>query len=164
MNKKSRFLFSFFLVCLVFMSFSLVLAQTEWDVCEISAYGLAVNFDDFSSSTSNQDRYEFTVANPPEGSNITNTIFVMDSSSGQNYTINLEEGQRVLVNYQTWNPSVNFQTPADDPDYLVILYDGGVEQVAINSVDVPEFAPFLIAPMFIVATLMAIIYSRKRTK
>lgn len=164
MNKKSRFFFSFLLIVLVFMSFSLVLAQTEWDICEISAYALAVNFDDYTTSTSNQDRYEFTVANPPAGSDITNTIFVMDSSTGQNYTVNLEEGQRVYVNYQSWNPSVNTQTPAENPEYLIILYDGGVLEVQINRVDVPEFSPILIAPMFIAATLMAIIYNKKRIK
>lgn len=161
-NKKTRFLFSTFLIGLAFMSFSIVLAPTEWDTCIISAYTVAASFDDYSTSTSNQDRFEFTVANPPEGSNITNTLFVMDSGSGENYTINLEEGQRIYVNYQTWNPSVNTQTPAEDSDYLNILYDGGVLEVQINRVDVPEFSPILIAPMFVIATLLAIIYRRRQ--
>ena len=152
-----------FLLVMALMTFPLTLGQTQWDNCKISAYGLSVNFEDYSSSTSNQQRYEFTVANPPEGSNIINTIEVMDDSSGQNYTINLQEGQRVYVNYQNWGPSVNTQTPADDQDYLIILYEGGVEEVQINRVDIPEFPIALIVPLFMTATLLALVYRRKRS-
>jgi hypothetical protein len=159
-NKTNQFtIASLFILVTAFMSIPITLAQTEWDYCKISAYGTGL--DDYSTSTSNQDRLAFTVVEPPSGSNITNTVEVKDNASGENYTINLAVGERVYIDYQYRIVTENYQTPTSDPDILVIFYEGEVAQVTINNIDVPEFPIILIVPLFMAATLMAIVYRRK---
>jgi hypothetical protein len=159
-NKKNQFtIASLFILVTAFMSIPITLAQTEWDYCKISAYGTGL--DDYSTSTSNQDRLAFTVVEPPSGSNITNTVEVKDNASGENYTINLAVGERVYIDYQYRIVTENYQTPTSDPDTLIIFYEGEVAQVTINNIDVPEFPIILIVPLFMAATLMAIVYRRK---
>lgn len=160
MNKKNRFtIASLFILVIAFMSIPLTLAQTEWDYCKISAYGTGL--DDYSTSTSNQDRLAFTVVEPPSGSNITNTIEVKDNTSGENYTISLAVGERVYIDYQYRIVIENYQTPTSDPNLLIIFYEGEVAQVTINNIDVPEFPIILVVPLFMAATLTAIAYRRK---
>jgi hypothetical protein len=159
-NKTNQFtIASLFILVTAFMSIPITLAQTEWDYCKISAYGTGL--DDYSTSTSNQDRLAFTVVEPPSGSNITNTVEVKDNASGENYTINLAVGERVYIDYQYRIVTENYQTPTSDPDILIIFYEGEVAQVTINNIDVPEFPIILIVPLFMAATLMAIVYRRK---
>jgi hypothetical protein len=159
-NKTNQFtIASLFILVTAFMSIPITLAQTEWDYCKISAYGTGL--DDYSTSTSNQDRLAFTVVEPPSGSNITNTVEVKDNASGENYTINLAVGERVYIDYQYRIVTENYQTPTSDPDTLIIFYEGEVAQVTINNIDVPEFPIILIVPLFMAATLMAIVYRRK---
>ena len=140
----------------------LTFAQTNyWDYAKVSAYGK--NLEDFQTSTSNRERYEFTVVVPPTGSEITNTIEVMDDDSGENYTINLSVNDVVRVNYQNTNPSVNSLDPAAQSLHFNINYEGEVTGLTINTVDVPEFPPILTIPLFMIATLLALVYRRKRT-
>ena len=163
MNKKIGFIFvSTLFLAAALMYFPLTFAQDRyWDYTKISAYG--TNLDDFATSSTNTERFAFTVVVPPSGSEINNIIEVMDTASGENYTINLSVGERVQVNYQNANPTENSQDVASDPQYYIISYEGPVSGITINSVEIPEFPPILILPLFMSATLLALIYRRNRT-
>lgn len=162
MNKKIGFIVitTLFIVTFLF-SASLTFAQRSWDSCIISAYG--TNLDEYNDSTTNTERYEFTVANPPSGSEITNTIEVINYDSGENFTETLSAGQRVYVNYLDAGPTLNTVNAAAESGYFIIEYDGYVTGVTINNIDIPEFSSIIILPLFITATLLAIVYKRKRT-
>ncbi len=163
MNKKIRFIVAstLFLVTAL-MCVPLTFAQgTYWDYAKISAYGTNVDF--FETSTTNTERYAFTVVVPPSGSEITNMIEVMDNDSGENYTINLSVGQRVEVNYQLANPIHNTQELAEQSEHYIIYYEGPVSGITINAINIPEFPPILILPLFMTATLLALVYRRKKT-
>ena len=163
MNKKSGF--SVALILFLFSALvcvSLTSAQVKnWDYCKISAYGDRLN--DYSESTSNNERFEFYVAAPPTGSNITNTIEVLNYDTGENYTQNLSANNVVYVDYQFRNPIQKSLSQAAEPDHYVIIYEGEVAAVTVNRIDIPEFSPILILPLFMTATIMALIYKRKRT-
>ena len=162
MNKKIGLLF----FCTLFLVTALVcvpltLAQIRWDYCKVDAYG--TNLNDYSDSTTNTERFSFTVATPPAGSEITNTIEVRNNDGSGNFTETLEFGQTILVDYLNSVPSRNNVDPAAESNYFIIDYEGEVSSVTINSVDIPEFSTILIVPMFIAATLLAMVYRRKRT-
>ena len=161
MIKKIAFSVVSALVIVTALCIPFAFAQTYWDYAKISAYGTNVDF--YETSTSNNQRYAFTVVAPPSGSEITNMIEVMDNDSGENYTITLPVGQRVEVNYQYANPTQNTQEPAEQPEHFIISYEGPVSGITINAVDIPEFSPILIVPLFMAATLTAIIYRGKRS-
>ncbi|MCJ7614191.1 hypothetical protein MUO71_05445 [Candidatus Bathyarchaeota archaeon] len=126
-----------------------------WDSCQILAYGTNIEEDHEVGS------FSFIAAVPPTGSEITNSIAVMDYDSGENYTIILSEGDIVLVIYDTVI-SMNIEV-ASEADHYTILFEGSADYVSINSAVIPEFPTILIIPMFMTATLLAIIYRRKRT-
>jgi hypothetical protein len=162
LNKKTGVYLASILFVTALLCVPLILGQTYWDFAEISAYGTDIEY--FESSTVNTERYAFTVAVPPSGSEITNTIYVMDNDSGENYTINLSIGDRVEVNYQNANPIQNSQEPAQESQHFIIIYEGPATGIDVNTVDIPEFSPILILPFFITATLIALIYRKKHTK
>ena len=164
MNKKIGF--SVALTMVLFISLvcvSLTFAQVKpWDFCKISAYGDRLN--DYAESSSNNERFEFYVADPPTGSNITNMIEVMNYDTGENYTTNLSANNVVYVDYQFRNPIQLSLSQASEPDHYVIIYEGEVAAVTVNRIDIPEFSTILIVPLFISATLIAMLYRRKQRK
>ena len=139
----------------------LTFAQLSWGYCKVDVYG--TNLNDYSDSTTNTERFQINVAAPPSGSEITNTIEVRDTNRGEEYNETLSVGDIVYVNYQNANPIQNTQNPASESGYFIISYEGEVSSVTINAIDIPEFSPILIVPMFIAATLLAFAYRRKRT-
>ncbi len=155
-------------VCTLFliissMSAPLTFAQVDyWEYCKISVYAKAL--DDYSTSSTNTQRYRFTVATPPTGSEITNTIECMNSGTGENFTDTLEDGDIVYLNYLDLVPIENRAEQAEEPNHFIINYEGEVLDLTINNVLIPEFSPILIAPMFIAVTLLALIYRRKHKK
>ena len=162
MNKKIGFsVVSTLVLVTVLLYVPLTFAQTYWDYSKVSAYGTNVDF--FESSTVNSERFAFDVVEPPSGSNITNTIEVMDNDSGENYTITLSVGDTVQVNYQNANPTQNSQEPAAESQHFIIYYEGPVADIMVNTVDIPEFSLILIVPFFMAATLLALVYRRKQT-
>ena len=119
------------------------LAQEEyWNYCKISAY--VTNLDDYSSSSTNTFRYQFTIAEPPAGSNITNTLEVRNDDSGVNYTRDLSIGDVVYFNYANLNPTKNHVNAAEESNYYIIDYEGEAGWLLVNGADVPEFQPILI--------------------
>jgi hypothetical protein len=147
---------------LIFLSICvpLTLAQVDyWGYSKISAY--ATNVNDYSTSSVNTYRYEFTIADPPTGSNLTNTIEVRNDDTGENYSINLSIGDVVYLDYEGLNPTEISVNPTSDPDYYTVIYEGEVLDLQVNSILIPEFPPVLIAPIFMMITLLVIIYRKK---
>jgi hypothetical protein len=145
----------------IIFSTSLTSAQSGWNYCKIDAYG--TNLNDYSDSSTNSERYEFTVATPPSGSEITNTIEVSDFSSGENFTETLTPGQVVYYNYQGSVPSTNRVTAASEAGFWILEYEGDITDITIDNTAIPEFSSIIILPLFITVTLLAIIYRRKHT-
>ena len=147
MNKKiGVIIISTLFIILVLFSASLTFAQRSWNYCKIDAYG--TNLYDYADSSTNTERYQFTIATPPTGSDITNTIEVQDYNSGENFTETLSPGQIVYYNYQYTNPSVHDVVAAAESGYWIIRYEGDVTGVTINNVDIPEFSAIMILPLF----------------
>lgn len=143
------------LIVIIFSSMPLIFAQSQiWETCQISAYGTAIEEDIEVKS------FRFTTVTPPAGLEIPNTIYMMDNDNGENYTITLAEGDVVVVNYEDVN-IMDFEV-ASEQSRWTILFDGSVSFVSVNSTPIPEFSTILIVPMFVLATLLAIIYRRKR--
>jgi len=162
MKKKIGLIF----FCTLFLVTALIcvpltFAQISWEYCKVSVYG--TNLNDYSDSSTNTERFQINVATPPSGSEITNTIEVRDTNRGEEYTETLSVGDIVFVNYQNSNPIQNTINPASESGYWIISYEGEVSSVTINAIDIPEFPPILIVPLFMTATLLAIVYRRKRT-
>ena len=161
MNRKTKFIFiSTLCICTLLFNASLTFGQRSWNYCKIDAYG--TNLNNYSDSSTNQERYEFTVASPPAGSDISNTIEVADFGTGENFTETLSPGQVVYFNYQYTNFEINNVTAAES-GFWTIEYLGDITEITINNVDIPEFSSIIILPLFITVTLLAIIYKRKRT-
>jgi len=157
MNRKTAFsVVSAFFIVAALMCVPLTFA--DWDYAKVSAYG--AYYDDFSTSTTNTERFEFTVATPPSGSGITNTIEVRDDNTGENYTETIPIGTVVRVNYQNSNPITNNVDQDPGTQSYIIDYEGEVESITINAVEIPEFTSIILVPLFITATLLAIIYKR----
>jgi hypothetical protein len=160
LNKKIGFIVAstLFLVVALFTA-PLSFAQIPWDYCQVSAY-LSFYEED---STGSLEWTLFTVATPPSGSEVTNTIYVMNSDTGENYTKNLQNGDSVTIRYDFIIPIKNTVVPASEPDRYIIDYEGEVSNVILNNAAIPEFPPILAVPLFMTATLLAILYRRKRT-
>ena len=137
MNKKILFFVvtTLFLVIALF-SAPLTFAQIPWDYCEVVAYGTNVVEETIGTIL----RTTFTVATPPPGSNITNTIYVLNYDTGENYTETLSAGEEVRIRYDDIIPDVYEITTAEDPSYKIIYYEGPVARAMISGIDIPEFS------------------------
>ena len=144
-----------FLVIVLFNVPSMFAQERTWESCKISAYGTEVE-EEFEVNL-----IRFTAVVPPTGSEITNTIEVMDSVTRENITITLSEGDRVSINYE----DVIYQNVevAPEEDHYTITYEGGATFISVNSTEIPEFSSIVIIPMFMIATLIALVYRRKRS-
>lgn len=160
MNKKVKFcIVSILFLAIAIFSAPLTFAERHWDYCIVSAY--ATNADLFE--TGDIIYIEFNAAAPPAGSEITNTIYVINYDTGENYTKTLGVGDFVNVRWDGFVPEGYSIEPAADSVHSTISFEGEVFNVALNYTDIPEFSPILILPMFITATLLALVYRRIRT-
>ena len=140
-------LFLIIVLCNVY----LVFAQT-WTTCVVSCNCTNYVMDETNGF------FSFTVA--PQNPSVTNTITVVNQLSGENHAETLSLGDTVVVRYT--------QLLATDPVYSpevsgFLNYMGPADSVTINAVEIPEFPLILIIPLFMTATLLALIYRRKRT-
>ena len=162
MNKKKLFFFSSILILAVTFVYSPVTFAQElryWDSCKVSAYGFG-----FTEMETGEIRsISFNVAAPPSGSDITNTLEVMDYVTGENYSATLSPGDAIVIRYDNYPPLNYTATPAAESGHYIIYFEGPVVNVTIGGAVVPEFPPILAVPLFMTATLLAIIYRRKRT-
>ena len=162
MDKKIGIIsaFTIFLIT-VSISVPLTFAQVDyWGYCKISAY--VTNLNDYSTSSTNTHRYEFTIAEPPSGSDITNTIEVRNDDTGENYTKTLSIGDIVYLNYENINPTKINVNPATESNYFIVDYEGEVLDLSINNILIPEFPSILIVPMFIGLTLLVLFYRKMK--
>ena len=144
-----------FLVIALF-NVPLIFTQAQfWDYCHIDAYGIEAEDELEVKSLS------FTIVAPPTGSDIPNTISVRNNNSGENYTDTLVPGDKIYVIYEDAITKELEDAPVED--HFTIFYEGSATYVSINSVIIPEFTSILIIPMFMIATLLAIVYRRRRT-
>jgi hypothetical protein len=159
MNKKiGVFVASSFLVITILLCVPLVSSQ-DWDWCIVSAYGTIEIEAEIPVGS-----ITFTVANLPTGTTVTNTMSVSKDSTGDNYTITLNSGDRVIVTWLDMSPSVYTTLQGSEPSYKFINFEGRVWAATVNGAQIPEFPAILITPLFIALTLLAILYRRKPTK
>ena len=125
---------------------------------QISAYGTNVIEDNLGAGS-----LEFTVVVPPAGSEIPNSISAHNIASGENYTMNCSPGDGVMLTFVNLQIDTYTLTAASEPNHFIIFYEGEAGWLQVNGATIPEFSPILIVPMFITATVLAIIYRRKRT-
>lgn len=141
---------------IIFSSMPLIFAQDQtWDSCIIDAYGIEVD-DEFEAAI-----LRFTAVAPPTGSEVTNTITVMDDGTGENHTITLVDGDSVSMNYE--NTIYKEIQVAPEAGHYTIYYEGSATFVSVNSEPIPEFSSILIVPLFLITTVLALVYRRKRT-
>jgi hypothetical protein len=161
-NKKKVFFFSSILILAVtFLCSSLTFAQElrYWDYCKVSAYGY--NFAEME--TGDIRTTSFNVATPPSGSDITNTVEVINYDTGENYTKTFSIDDAIIIRYDNYPPLNYTATEAAESNHYIIYFEGSVANVSIRGAAVPEFPPILIVPLFITATLLALIYRRKHS-
>ena len=156
MNKKIGFVVAYTLfLAFALLSVPLTFAQ-HWDNCRVSAYGTDI----IEKKVGLISWFEFRVAFPPAGSEISNTIYVINYGTSETHTKNLVAGDYVIVRYDNFIPDTIEITPASDGVHYLIYFEGEVGITTVNAESVPEFPPILIVPLFMTATLLALVYRR----
>ena len=102
MKLKIGFIFaSSLLLIIALLNVPLIFAQFElWDSVQVSAYGI-----DVEESTGTFTNFAFTVAAPPQGSEILNVLNV-SRVSGENYTRNLMSKDHISRAFNVFSKSV----------------------------------------------------------
>ena len=131
----------------------LTFSQIAIDYVQVIAYGTDVE----QTTTA----ISFIAATPPAGSEIPNLITMMQYGSDENYTRNLLAGDVVAVIHADRDILNLTTTAASEPNHFTIVFEGGVEWMTVNSAEIPEFPTFIVIPLFIIATLLAIIYEKR---
>ncbi len=161
-NKKIELIVVSFLFLVIVLQ-SAPLAYTQYtiiyDWCKVSAYGT-----DLEEGPSTGQSFIFIVADPPSGSNLSNEIWVHSLLTDENYSTTLSPGDRVEIRHMYGIVESKSLDPASETGYFNILYVGEASDVRINYDQIPEFQTILIVPMFITATLLALIYRRKHKR
>jgi len=158
-NKKIGFIvaYSLFLV-IVLLNAPFTFAQEKaWDWCQVSAYGT-----ELVESEPPVGGFTFVVVAPPSGLEIPNTVWLMNYDSTENYTETLSPGDELQVNIMDFPIFTYNFTAAEEPDHYILFFEGEAGPVRINREIIPEFPPILIVPLFMTATLLALVYRRKR--
>jgi len=137
----------------VLLSVPLTFAPLHFDYITVSTYT--------SEYTSGEVAFTFKATAPPSGSEIPNTINLVNYGNNENLTVNIQPSGDLIV-FSGEAPSISLE-PALEPDHFIMSFDGPTARVTINTETIPEFPPILIIPMFIITTLLAIIYKTKRT-
>ena len=158
MEKKIGFIaISTLIIITTLFCIQLTFAQ-YWHSVKVNAYGT-----NFLENNLGGASLEFRVVEPPSGLEIPNTICGINIESGENCTVNLLPDQNVIVTFS--NMAVDHLSIEEGPESgnYIISYEGEAGWLMVNGADIPEFPPILIVPLFMTATLLAIIYRRKRT-
>jgi hypothetical protein len=156
-KKKVTIIFLMLIFSITAFNIQNVFSQVAWYSVKVSAYGTNLIENNLGGAS-----LEFTVADPPTGVDVSNTMCGVLSDNDQNYSVNLNPGENIIVTY-TGNAVVDRISLVDGPDsgYYIIEYEGEAGWLYVNGAQIPEFSPILITPLFMVTTLLAIVYSRK---
>ncbi len=161
MNKKINFAIVLILVfSITLFNFQLTSAQElTWNWCEVSAYGT-----DLVESQPPVGGFTFIAVAPPSGSNIPNTVLVINEVTNENYTMDLQPGDELQVNLMDFEITRYNFTQTENSNNYIIFYQGEAGPVRINRQLIPEFSTILIVPLSVAITLLAILYRKKRSK
>ena len=160
MDKKiAQVLVTLLFLIIVVLNSSITLAQSpSWDWVELSAY-----WNNFVEGDPVPEAFRFNIVTPPTGSEITNTIYVMNND-GENYTKILSPGDLIsLVHLDCYFDERRFD-PATEEGHYIINYEGEASNLTLDGSYIPEFSSIILVPLFIIITLLATIYKRKRPK
>jgi hypothetical protein len=154
MKLKIGFIVTCTLVLIIgLLNAPLTFAQT-WHSVAISTYAT-----DLVEGDPVPEAFRFTVAQ----SALANTIEVINYDSGENYSRILDPGDLVQVTYLGGlDIRLKSFTPGPVDGTFIIEFEGEASAVSINAGNIPEFSPILAVPLFIIATLLALVYRRKR--
>ena len=70
----------------------------------------------------------------------------------------------MIVTWLDMAPSAYTILDGSEPNYKFINFEGRVWVATVNGTQIPEFPAILIAPLFMAATLLALVYRKKRMK
>ena len=147
MNKKIGFVVASTLFLIVVLSTPLAFAQ-PWDTCNIDVQA------ELYSYCGPGENFRFDVIEPNPGT--PNKIVV--SGLAGDFTYDLKIGDSVIVSV---GGLIEDQiTYSEGTGHLI--YYGPADSVTINAVEIPEFPPFLILPLFMIATMLAAIVLRRK--
>lgn len=153
MNRK----FVVFLIVFSFamLSFTQGVAAQTYRLVIVTAYGRDV-IDDTANGI-----FSFTVVQSAgESSQVAIDI---DKDGIHDILEQFSPGDKVTITYDPSYLVVNkfiISDPANPPNKRII-WEGEADSVTKNSVEIPEFPMFLILPIFLIATLLAIMISNQ---
>lgn len=128
-----------------------------YESVKISAYGTGLVINNLAGAS-----LEFVVANPPPGSEITNSILARRITNGENCSVNLSPGDDVLLTYANMQVDNISLVESSESGYFMISYEGEAGWLWVNATEVPEFSSILLVPLFMSLTLLGILYKRKQ--
>ncbi len=158
MDKKIGFIGVSTLILVTALFFVPLTCAQTWHSVKVYAYGT-----NFLENNLGIGSLEFRVVEPPSGLEIPNTISAINTKSGENYTVQLLPDQNIIITYGTFVADSLSIVEGPNSGCHQISYEGEAGWLYVNGQQIPEFPPILIVPLFMTATLLALIYKRKRT-
>jgi hypothetical protein len=146
-NKRIGFVVVSTLFLFVVLSIPLAFSQAGYATVELN-----VQCTDYYFWAGNL--FDFEVIAPQAGT--PNTIIASDDA--HTYTINLVPGDLVVVRVEGLTSEVMTYTEASGH----LMYSGPADSITVNEVEIPEFSSFLIVPLFVIASLLAVIVLRRK--
>lgn len=151
---KRKFVFVLLVVCLsVPVAYSQEVFAQNYQLVIVTAYGRDIIDDPANGILS------FTVV---ESSGESSQVAIDVEKDGTHDILEeFSPGDTVTVTYDPSYLVVNkfFIPDPQNPPNQRIIWEGEADSVTINSIEIPEFPVFLIPPIFLMATLLAIVIS-----
>ena len=152
MKLKINTLAIFALTLVIVLSHTHTVLAQNYDWCDILAY--------VTDLVNENEILSFTVLDPPVDSGITNELHAEINDEDVEFPIS--PGDTVVVNYQDVEVTISNLIPHITEGTYVVTWSGEANSVTINAVEIPEFPSFLTIPLFISATLLAVIVFRRK--
>jgi hypothetical protein len=133
--------------------------ELVWDYVQVSAYGTGLE-----EQQPPVGSFTFNVVAAPSGSDVPNTIILVNDVTGENYTHDLSAGDEVSVTYMDFTVSSYSFVEDGESGNLIIFFEGQASYVRVNRQVIPEFSSILVIPLFVAVTILVIVYRIKRSK
>jgi hypothetical protein len=146
-NKRIGFVVVSTLFLFVVLSIPLAFPQ-PWDTCVVNVQATAYSF------CGPGENFAFEVIAPQAGT--PNTIVVTGTTG--NYTMNLDPGDLITISLG----GITQDLITYDQNSGHLMYEGMADSVTVNELEIPEFSSFLIVPLFVIASLLAVIVLRRK--